>query len=200
MAGPWDDRYGGPSYLYGTEPNDFLRDQAAALPRSGPILSLAEGEGRNAVFLAGLGHMVTGVDGSAVGLAKARQLAVDRGVSVETIHGDLATFDLGEERWAGVVSIWCHLPGVIRSGLHARIARALRPGGVYLLEHYHPRQITYGTGGPPDPDFLVTLAELRSAFPGWTERHAFEGERVVHEGHLHEGVSYVTQWIGQRPE
>ncbi len=199
MANVWDERFGGPTYLYGTEPNDFLREHGARLPLPGPVLSLAEGEGRNAVFLASLGYVVTGVDGSGVGLAKARRLAADRGVTIETVEADLATFDLGEARWAGVVSIWCHLASALRSDLHARIARALRPGGVFLLEHYHPRQVDYRTGGPPDPTFLVTLAELRAAFPGWIELHAFEGERDVHEGALHEGRSFVTQWIARRP-
>ncbi len=196
---PWDDRYATVDDLYGLDPNAFLVDFVHTLPLPGPVLSLAEGQGRNAVFLAGLGYAVTGVDGSAVALAAARRRAAHRGVTLETVHADLATFDLGDARWAGLVSIWCHLPPTLRSNLHARIGRALRPGGVYLLEHYHPRQISYGTGGPPDAALLVTLAELRAAFPGWTELHAFEGERAIHEGALHDGVSFVTQWVGQRP-
>jgi SAM-dependent methyltransferase len=195
---PWDQRYGDAAFVYGTEPNDFLREHVGALPE-GPILSLAEGEGRNAVFLAEQGYAVTGVDGSAVGLAKAQTLASSRGVALATVVGDVTTFQVGEGAWAAVISIWCHLPSADRVGMHTRVARALRPGGVFLLEHYHPRQLEFRTGGPPDPDLMLTLAELRAAFPGWRELHAFEGERVVHEGRLHTGRSYVTQWIAEKP-
>ena len=84
-----------------------------------------------------------------MGLEKARRLAAERQVSLETLVADLAAWDLGADRWDAVVSIWAHLPPEIRATLHPRIARATRPGGVLLLEHYHPRQISYGTGGPP---------------------------------------------------
>ena len=178
----WDDRYGTAEYLYGTEPSDFLAERYSALPAGGEILCLADGEGRNGVFLATQGLRVTGVDSSAVGLEKARRLAAERGVSLDTVVADLADWELGEERWDGVVSIWAHLPAPLRATLHPRIARALRSGGILLLEHYHPRQLAYGTGGPPDPTMMLTLDELFAAFPAWVRLHAFEGERVVVEG------------------
>ena len=98
----WDQRYGEPGYAYGTAPNDFLAAHAARyLPVAGEVLCLAEGEGRNAVFLARLGFRVTGVDGSAVGLEKARQLAAENSVEIQTIVADLGGFDLGVGRWDG---------------------------------------------------------------------------------------------------
>jgi SAM-dependent methyltransferase len=195
----WDDRYSTQDYLYGTEPSDFLAERCALLPAGGEILCLADGEGRNGVFLATQGFSVTGVDSSAVGLAKAEQLAAQRGVPYAALVADLSVWDLGEARWDGVVSIWAHLPLPVREALHPRLARGLRPGGVLLLEHYHPRQLGYGTGGPPDPTMMLTLAELDTAFAGWTRLHAFEGERVVVEGSGHGGLSYVTQAILQKP-
>ena len=195
----WDDRYDAPEYLYGTEPSDFLAERCSALPAGGEILCLADGEGRNGVFLATQGMRVTGVDSSAVGLAKAARLAAERRVSLETVVADLATWELGDARWDGVVSIWAHLPAPIRATLHPRIARALRPGGVLLLEHYHPRQLGYGTGGPPDPTMMLTLEELDAAFPEWVRLHTFEGERIVIEGNRHGGKSYVTQAILRKP-
>jgi SAM-dependent methyltransferase len=196
----WDDRYAAhPEYLYGTEPSDFLAERYSALPPGGEVLCLADGEGRNGVFLATQGMRVTGVDSSAVGLAKAQRLATERGVSLDTVVADLATWELGDARWDGVVSIWAHLPAPIRATLHPRIARALRPGGVLLLEHYHPRQLGYGTGGPPDPTMMLTLEELDAAFPEWIRLHTFEGERVVVEGSGHGGKSYVTQAILKKP-
>jgi SAM-dependent methyltransferase len=195
----WDDRYSTRDYLYGTEPSDFLAERCSSLPAGGEVLCLADGEGRNGVFLAEQGMRVTGVDSSAVGLAKAEQLASERKVPYTAIVTDLSVWDLGEARWDGVVSIWAHLPAPIRAALHPRIARALRPGGVLLLEHYHPRQLGYGTGGPSDPTMMLTLDELDAAFAGWTRVHAFEGERVVVEGSGHGGKSYVTQAILTKP-
>jgi len=197
--GSWDHRYSAREYLYGTEPNDFLAARYSALPAGGEILCLADGEGRNGVFLATKGMRVTGVDSSAVGIAKAQRLAAQRGVPFEAVVADLSTWDLGEARWDGVVSIWAHLPAPIRATLHPRVARALRPGGVLLLEHYHPRQVGYGTGGPPDATMMLTLDELSAAFAGWTRVHAFEGERVVIEGSGHGGTGYVTQAILRKP-
>ena len=195
----WDGRYSAAEYLYGTEPSDFLAERWSALPARGEILCLADGEGRNGVFLATKGLAVTGVDSSAVGLAKAERLAAKRGVPFTAVNADLSVWDLGEARWDGVVSIWAHLPAPIRAALHPRIARALRPGGVLLLEHYHPRQLGYGTGGPSDATMMLTLDELDAAFAGWAREHAFEGERVVIEGSGHGGKSYVTQAILRKP-
>lgn len=195
----WDDRYSSAAYLYGTEPSDFLLEKCSALPAGGEVLCLADGEGRNGVFLAMKGMRVTGVDSSAVGLAKAERLAAERGVPFTTVVADLSAWELGEERWDAVVSIWAHLPAPIRTGLHPRLARAIRPGGALLLEHYHPRQINYGTGGPADPTMMLTLEELDRAFAGWARVHTFEGERDVIEGSGHGGKSYVTQAILRKP-
>lgn len=195
----WDQRYGGDEFFYGTEPNDFLAQQAASFPAGAEVLCLAEGEGRNAVFLAGRGLRVTAVDGSAVGLAKAERLAAERGVSVATVVADLGFWDPGEERWDAVVSIWAHLPPAVRAVLHPRLTRALRPSGLLLLEHYHPKQIDFKTGGPPDPTWMLTLDELFAAFAGWDRVHAFEGEREVREGRGHRGPSFVTQAILRKP-
>lgn len=197
-ANPWDSRYAGVPFMYGQDPNDFLRERVGVLPENGEVLCLAEGEGRNAVFLAERGFRVTGVDASAVGLDKAQGLARARGVQITTIVADLATFELGVDRWDAIVSIWCHLPPALRRQLHPRLERALRPGGVLLLEHYHPRQLGRGTGGPPDANLMMSLDELRSDFGHLDVKHAWEGVRAVHEGTGHNGPSEVTQFIAQR--
>jgi SAM-dependent methyltransferase len=194
----WDQRYGRDGFFYGTDPSDFLVERVADLPAGGELLCLGEGEGRNAVWLAGRGFRVTGTDASAVGLAKAQQLAAARGVTIDTVVSDVATFDLGDARWDAVVSIWAHLPPDVRRGLHPRVARALRPGGVLFLEHYHPRQIPYKTGGPPDPTWMLTLDELGRDFAAFEVIHAAERERVVVEGAGHGGLSYVTQFVARK--
>lgn len=193
----WDDRYRGDTYAYGTEPNDFLRAEAHRIG-VGPVLCLAEGEGRNAVFLASLGHRVTAVDFSAEGLRKAARLARDRGVEIELVEADLATFDLGETAWSGIVSIFAHTPPAIRSSLHARVVRALAPGGVLVLEAYRPEQIALGTGGPRDVAMMPTLSELRAELGGLELVVAREVEREIHEGPHHAGPSATVQVVGIR--
>ena len=195
----WDQRYGEPGLAYGTEPNEFLAANAARhLPAKGEILSLGEGEGRNAVFLAGLGFRVTGVDSSGVGLEKARVLAEKQGVRIQTVVADLGTFDLGVERWDGIVSIWCHTPSALRTRLHRSVVAALRPGGVLLLESYTPAQLEYKTGGPPTADYLMTLAAAREELAGLELLEAGEKIREVHEGKYHDGSSAVLQVVARK--
>lgn len=194
----WDERYSQPGFVYGTEPNEFLAAAAGRIP-AGPVLSLGEGEGRNAAHLAGLGHRVVAVDQSEVGLAKARQLAADRGLTIETVPADLATYPIEPGAWAGIVSIFCHLPKRIRVPLYAAAVRGLRPGGVLVLEAYTPDQIGRGTGGPQDPDMLLTLDTLHEELAGLQFIHADQLEREVCEGTCHTGVASVVQVIGLRP-
>jgi SAM-dependent methyltransferase len=194
----WDERYSQSGFAYGTEPNEFLASAAGQIP-VGPVLSLGEGEGRNAAFLAGLGHRVVAVDQSEVGLAKAKRLAADRGLTIETVCADLAAFSIEPGAWAGIVSVFCHLPRHIRRPLYAAVARGLRPGGVLLLEAYTPKQLGRGTGGPQDPDMLPTLAELTEELAGLEFVHARELDREVREGAYHTGVASVVQTIGVKP-
>ena len=198
-ADRWDARYADAGYLYGTEPNDFLRDQASALPEGSRALCLAEGPGRNAVFLAGRGHRVVAVDQSRVGLEKARQLAHERGVVVETVTADLSELHIEPEGWDAIVSIWCHLPSAVRASLHRRVVQGLKPGGVLVLEAYTPRQLEYGTGGPPDPDRLMTLDGLREELAGLELEVGQELEREIHEGTKHHGPSHVVKVLARKP-
>lgn len=193
----WDARYTTPGYTYGTEPNDFLAAMAARIPQ-GLVLSLGEGEGRNAVFLARLGYEVLGVDASAVGLAKARDLAATFDVSIRTEVADLAGYDIAPDTWSGIVSIFCHLPPDIRRRIHRQVARGLRTGGVYVYEAYTPKQLEYGTGGPPDPELLVTLADAERELAGLDLVVAQEVEREIVEGRLHVGRGSVVQVLATR--
>jgi len=198
MASFWDERYGTDEYVYGVEPNDFLRAEAHRIP-PGPVLCLGEGEGRNAVFLAGLGHQVTAVDLSIEGLRKAERLARQRGVSIETIQADLATFELGRDRWSGIVEIFAHVPPPIRQRIHAQIPHALRAGGCVVIELYRPEQLALGTGGPKEPSLLSTLADLRTDLGALELAVAREANRDIHEGRFHGGPSATVQLVGIRP-
>ena len=194
----WEQRFGADGYLYGTEPNEFLREHVGSLPR-GRVLCVAEGEGRNAVFLACQGFEVSSIDLTEAGVAKTRRLATQRGVNVEAATGDLATADLGIQSWNGIVSIFAHLPPAIRRDLHRRVVDALAPDGVFLLEAYTPNQIGRGTGGPPVAELAMTLADLRRELDGLEFAHAVEIERQVVEGEGHTGIGSVVQVIARRP-
>jgi SAM-dependent methyltransferase len=192
---PWESRYGSTeAYLYGTEPNDFLRASVEGLP-AGDVLCLADGEGRNGVHLATLGHRVTSVDLTESGLAKAARLATERGVELTTVVADLADYDLGTDRWDLIVSIFAHTPPPVRAGVHASIAGALRPGGRLVLEAYTPDQIGRGTGGPPVPQLTMTLEGLRQELTGMRIEHGLETVRSVVEGPGHTGEGAVVQVI-----
>jgi len=194
----WDQRYGNADgFVFGTEPNDFLRDVAEHVP-AGPVLCLAEGEGRNAVFLAGRGHAVTAMDQSAVGLAKAQALADRRGVTLAAAVGDLATYDLGQGRWAGIVAIFMHLPPELRRDVFARVVTALAPGGVFIGEFYTPAQLAFATGGPKDIALLPTLAHLRAELMGLSFEIGRELERNVIEGPGHTGRAAVVQVLARK--
>jgi len=193
----WEERYGVGHYVYGTEPNGFLRDSVSLLPM-GDVLCLAEGEGRNAVFLATTGRRVSSVDLTEAGVAKTLRLAEAAQVSVDAVVGDLADYDLGVDRWDAIVSIFAHVPSPVRVDLHRRVAASLRPGGVFLLEAYTPDQIGRGTGGPGSPDLMMTIEGLRVELEPLEFVHADEREREIVEGTHHTGVGSVVQVIARR--
>jgi len=194
----WERRYAEPAYAYGTEPNGFLVEIADRLP-PGPVLCLAEGEGRNAVWLAGRGHEVTAVDASTVGIAKAEALARARGVNITTVATDLAVYTIEPGFWAGIVAIFAHLPPALRRAVHRAAAAGLAPGGVFVLEAFTPAQIAYGTGGPSQPELLYQLADLRDDLAGLEIVIGRELEREILEGVYHTGRSAVVQVLARRP-
>ncbi len=194
----WDERYSAEEYAYGTNPNKFLEANVSSIPK-GKVLSLAEGEGRNAVFLAKQGYSVTAVDSSLVGLNKARKLAEENGVIVEFIHSDLAEYDLGENKWDGIVSIFCPLPSSIRKQLHKKVEAALKRNGVFLLEAYTPAQLKYGTGGGNSVDVMQSKESLSLELAGLKFKHLIELERDVVEGIYHTGIGAVVQAIAFHP-
>jgi SAM-dependent methyltransferase len=197
-GGFWDERYAEPELTYGAEPNDFLREMAPRIP-PGPVLGLGEGQGRNAVFLATLGHAVTAVDLSSVGLARAQKLAAERGVNLTTVVADLADFEPGPGPWSGIISIFCHVPTALRRRLYPRCAEVLAPGGVLVLESYTPDQPAHGTGGPKEADLLMTLAEIRELVPDLDLEIGRERVRAVHEGAYHHGPGAVVQVLARKP-
>ncbi len=192
----WNERYGSDEFAYGTEPNSFLVENAKLL--TGPVLSLAEGEGRNAVFLASLGLDVLGVDGSEVGLAKAHKLAKSKGVAITTEVADLAMYELPSNHYGSVVSISAHLPRDVRRRLYPLVEQSLKPGGIILLEAYAKSQLSRNTGGPKDPDMLMTALDIQKEFQICEILLCQEIEREVVEGEYHTGMASVVQFIGKK--
>ncbi len=195
----WDQRYAEDEYVYGTLPNDFLVNAAKELKPDSRILCLAEGEGRNAVFLAEQGHHVTAVDASSVGLEKARKLAQQRGVTIETVVTDLAEFCITPESWDAIIAIFCHLPPPLRKKVFASAVTALKPGGLFILEGYTPKQLELKTGGPPVAELMLSQAILEEELHGLTFFHLKELVRPIHEGKLHHGSGAVVQLMARRP-
>lgn len=193
----WDERYAEPEYAYGTEPNRFLREQVTAL-KPGRALCLAEGQGRNAVFLASLGFDVTAIDLSSVGLKRAHELAATRRVNITTRVMDLANLELEAGAWDLIVSIFAHVPPTVRAHAHWQVARGLCPGGRFVLEAYTPGQVSRDTGGPRLLELTMTLEDLRSELPGLQFHVAREITRDVIEGKYHTGLADVVQLTAVR--
>ena len=192
----WESRYSDKAYVYGTSPNDFLVTAPEGLA-IGRALCLADGEGRNGVYLATLGFDVTSVDLSQAGMDKADQLAAAHDVSIKTVVADLADFNLGESHWDLIVSIFAHMPVSIRQPLHRRITAALKPTGKFVLEAYTPDQVGRGTGGPPNPELTMTLDDLTAELTGLNIIEGREIVRPVIEGPGHTGDGAVVQVVAQ---
>jgi len=201
----WDTRFSQEEYVYGREPNVFLAEHHLLFPKGARVLSLGEGEGRNAVFLARYGYDVTAMDASEEGMRKLSRLAAEGGVLVSQRLADVTQADLGTSRWNGIVNVFCHLSSGDRQALYAKIRNALKPGGVYLSEMFTPRQLDYRSGGPKDPDMLVEPDELIQAFTGSPDS-GFEivlaEEEVVtlDEGPFHQGPGSVVHFIARRKD
>lgn len=194
----WDDRYDAEEYFYGTEPNDFVARKLAPLP-AGRALFLAEGEGRNAVHAAGLGHDVVAVDSSVVGRRKALALAAARDVNLEYRRENVVGGSWTGERWDLIVLCFVHLPPELAPALHADCAGALAPGGVLILNSFAKAQFGRKSGGPPNLEWLHDEAELRTQFPG-LDLTVEEKEIELDEGTGHRGAAMVVELFGRKTE
>jgi SAM-dependent methyltransferase len=195
----WNERYKGDDYLFGTGPADFLMRAEPWLVAGQSALSIADGEGRNSVWLAGQGLRLTAFDPAPNALEKARKLAEARGVSVDFHLADLDGWDWSRH-FDVVVGIFIQFVGPAeRAVLFERIKRAVRPGGLLLLHGYAPRQIEYGTGGPPSRENMYTGDLLRDAFAGWKVLRLADFDADVEEGRGHSGSSALVDFIARKP-
>ena len=193
----WETRFRAQDYIFGKEPNAFLRAQAHRLHAGQTALSVADGEGRNGVWLAEQGLDVLAIDFSAAALAKARALAAERGVQLRTEVADIATWRWPREAFDVVTAIFIQvLFPPERALLFGNLKRALKPGGLLLMQGYRPEQLTYRTGGPPEPERLYTRALLEESFGDMAELEIREHDSMIHEGTAHVGMSALIDLVG----
>jgi SAM-dependent methyltransferase len=196
----WDERFSAQEYIFGRAPNRFLVSQFERLPAGARVLDVATGEGRNAVWLAQQGCQVLGIDVSPVAIEKARKLAAEAGVQVRFEVADVRQWDWPVAAFDAAVTIFIQFAapserGIVFDGLK----RALRPGGVLLMQGYTPRQLEYKTGGPQQAEHMYTQALLRASFSDLEIVHLAEHEDVLSEGSKHVGRSALIDLVARKP-
>jgi cyclopropane fatty-acyl-phospholipid synthase-like methyltransferase len=195
----WEKRFSAPDYVFGKEPNAFLKAQAHRLRAGQTALSVADGEGRNGVWLAEQGLDVLAIDQSAAALAKARSLAQERGVKLSTELADITTWPWPTAAFNVIVAIFIQvLFPVERPAFFAKMKRALKPGGLLLMQGYRPEQLTYRTGGPSDVERLYTRAILEEAFGDMAEVDIREHDSAISEGSGHVGMSALIDLVARK--
>ena len=196
----WESRFSAPGYLFGTAPNAFLAAQAHRLRRGQTALAIADGEGRNGVWLAEQGLDVLSIDFSAAAQQKVRKLAAERGVRLEVEQVDLATWTFPEAAFDVIAAIFIQFAAPpMRQMIFAGIKRALKPGGLLLLQGYRPEQLAYGTGGPSNAENLYTRALLEEAFADLAILELNKHDSVINEGTAHAGLSALISLVAQKP-
>ena len=198
----WDLRYTERGVSFGTEPNVFLASQVGLFRPGQRILVPGDGEGRNGVWLAQQGMMVDTVDASPAGVANARALAAERGVSVAAQTADLTAWDWPVAAYDAVISIYLHFQPHVRATMHGKMLACLKPGGLVVLEGYAPQQLEHrksgSVGGPQDIAMLFTPEQLRADFAAAAIVSLVETEIDLAEGTRHRGRSSVVRLIARR--
>jgi SAM-dependent methyltransferase len=195
----WQSRFDTPQYIFGTAPNYFLASCKKLLPASGKVLAVADGEGRNGVWLAEQGFDVVSIDFSEAAQAKAAALAKERGAKIELIHADVHAWDYPPDAFDVVVEIFTQFSAPAeRAQKWAGMRKALKPGGPLIIQGYTPKQLQYGTGGPKEIENLYTRALLEQAFGDFRDVIIVEEELEMHEGAAHGGMSAVINFTGRK--
>ncbi len=199
----WDERYRGEGFAFGTTPNAFLVSQAQCLRPGLRVLVPGDGEGRNGVWLAEQGLIVDTVDVSPLGVAKARELAKARGVTINAVEADLLAWAWPRDAYDVVAALYIHFFDADRPGMHRAMVDALKPGGILILEAFNPNQLDlqkqHRSGGPKTADMLYSKAKLERDFAGTSILHLEEATVELAEGHRHKGPAAVIRAVVQKP-
>jgi len=195
----WNKRYSEDEFAYGVAPNVFFAEQLANFPK-GKMLLPAEGQGRNAVFASKMGWSVFAFDYSEVAKAKALQLAEQEGVSIEYAIMAYDDLTLEENEFDFAALIYAHPPVQIRRKMHQDVSKAVKPGGIILLEAFHKDQFGLASGGPKNLPMLYSEEELAGDFEG-LEIITMQKETVIlEEGPYHQGEAHVIRLVARKPE
>jgi len=195
MQNTWDERYARQEYIYGTEPNSFLKEQLTKLI-PGRILFPAEGEGRNAVYAALQGWQADAFDQSIEGQKKAIHLAAAKGVTINYSIQSLDSWNPEPAQYDSIALIFVHLPDGLRQQVHKAAIRALRTGGTLILEAFSVNQLDRKSGGPKTLDLLFTKEQVESDFKNLAIAMLSETQVILDEGPLHQGLADVIQFVG----
>ncbi len=184
--------------VYGEEANTFLKEKAHLIKENGQVLCIAEGQGRNALYLAQKFLQVSAVDQSKIGIEQIREKAKSKNLSLSAEVCDLREYDFGDGKWDAIVSIFGHLPQELRIQVHQKIMRGLKVGGLFIMEGYSKDQLKYETGGPKNIDMLLTPEIIKRELPHLEVMTLNQLERDVIEGAYHTGQSSVVQYVGRK--
>lgn len=199
----WNERFSKAGYLFGTEPAQFLIEHQAYLTAGAAdakALAVADGEGRNSVFMAEQGLEVDAMDSSHIAIEKARALAMARDVSVNFHEADINKWEWPKDRYDLVVAIFIQVVGPARRDeIFAGMKRCVKPGGLIMLHGYTPEQIELGTGGPPHAENMYTVDMLAQAFGDFELLELRSYERHVDEGEGHSGTSALIDLVARKP-
>ncbi len=194
----WETRFGAPGYLFGKEPNAFLKGRAQRLRPGQTALTVADGEGRNGVWLAEQGLDVLAIDFSPTALGKARALAAERGVRLRTEVADVTSWRWPKDTFDVIVAIFIAVLPSERPAFFANLKDALKPDGLLLMQNYRPEQLAFRTGGPPDAARMYTRAIVEAAFGDFAELDIREHASVLNEGTAHVGMSALIDLVGKK--
>lgn len=200
MGNPWNERFGAEQYVYGEEPNKFIRSKISVLKACNKIVAFAEGEGRNAVFLAKNGHEVTAYDYALNGLSKTKALAERSNVNVNTEQKDLIHDEVPIEEFDGAIMVFGHFEKKEQKNVFDKLVSTVKPSGIVIMEVYSEDQIRYKTGGPKTIEMLYNPSDLLKWSHGYKILHFFYGEQERREGDLHTGMGHVIQLILQKEQ
>jgi len=195
----WEERFRASGYVFGKEPNAFLKSQSHRLPARGTVLSVADGEGRNGVWLAERGLDVLAIDFSPAALAKARALAAERGVRLRTEVADVTAWRWPMSAFDAIAAIFVQVVfPTERAAFFAHLKQALKPGGLLLVQGYRPEQLNYRTGGPPEAERMYTRAILEQSFGDMAELEIHEHDSMLSEGTAHVGMSALIDLVAKK--
>ena len=195
----WNARFAREDFLFGEDPNAFLRAHAHRLQAGGSVLCVADGEGRNSVWLAEQGFRVTAFDFAPNAVAKAKRLARARKVSLSHELGDAYSWPWTAKRYDALVAVFIQfIPPDERNRVFEGMKSAVAPGGLFLLEGYRPEQVDNGTGGPPRREHMYTRDWLESTFSGWEILVLESYDAVIREGQAHNGMSALIDLVARK--